>query len=43
MKAHEKGICAFYSELGYGYSGSGSAIPRFAPIVFEIEIVDYKE
>ncbi len=43
MKAHEKGVCAFYSNLGYGYSGSGSAIPRFAPIVFEIEIVDYTE
>lgn len=43
MKSHEKGICAFYSSLGYGYSGSGDAIPRFTPIVFEIEIVDYSE
>lgn len=43
LKSHEKGICAFYSNLGYGYSGSGNAIPSFAPIVFEIEVVDYSE
>ncbi|MBP5218760.1 MAG: FKBP-type peptidyl-prolyl cis-trans isomerase [Bacteroidales bacterium] len=43
LKAHEKGICAFYSSLGYGYSGNGNAIPSFAPIVFEIEVVDYTE
>ncbi len=40
MKAYEKGICAFYSGLGYGYSGSGSSIPAYSPISFEIEIVD---
>lgn len=40
MKAYEKGVCAFYSYLGYGYSGSGDAIPRYAPLTFEIEIVD---
>lgn len=43
LKAYEKGICAFYSALGYGYSGSGNAIPRFAPLTFEIEIVDKEE
>ncbi len=40
MKAYEKGVCAFYSYLGYGYSGSGSTIPKYAPLTFEIEIVD---
>lgn len=40
LKKHEKGICAFYSTLGYGYTGSGNSIPKFAPIVFEIEVVD---
>lgn len=40
MKAHEKGVCAFYSALGYGYSGSGSSIPKYAPLSFEIEVVD---
>jgi hypothetical protein len=43
MKAYEKGVCAFYSYLGYGYSGSGDAIPAYAPLSFEIEIVDYDE
>ncbi|MBR4756828.1 MAG: FKBP-type peptidyl-prolyl cis-trans isomerase, partial [Bacteroidales bacterium] len=37
---HEKGVCAFYSQLGYGASGSSGAIPAYAPIVFEIEAVD---
>lgn len=40
MKAYEKGVCAFYSFLGYGYSGSGKTIPKYSPLVFEIEIVD---
>jgi FKBP-type peptidyl-prolyl cis-trans isomerase len=34
-----KAIGVFYSDLGYGYSGSGS-IPAYAPLVFEIEIVE---
>lgn len=40
MKAYEKGVCAFYSYLGYGYNGSGNAIPAYTPLSFEIEIVD---
>lgn len=43
LKSYEKGICAFYSALGYSYSGSGSVIPKFAPLTFEIEIVDKEE
>ncbi len=43
MRPYERGICAFYSSLGYGYSGSGSSIPSFAPLVFEIEVVDEPE
>ena len=43
LKSYEKGICAFYSALGYKYSGSGNVIPKFAPLTFEIEIVDKEE
>ena len=28
---------------GYKYSGSGNVIPKFAPLTFEIEIVDKEE
>ena len=37
-----KAIGVFYSDLGYGYNGSGS-IPSYAPLVFEIEIVEKPE
>ena len=40
LRPYEKVICAFYSTLAYGYSGKDSLIPRFAPLVFEIEVVD---
>lgn len=39
MKAMEKGVGIFYSNLGYGYSGSGASIPAYAPLIFEIELV----
>ena len=40
LRPYEKAICAFNSQIGYGYSGSGTTIPPFAPLVFEIEVVD---
>ena len=43
MKAFEKGVGIFYSTLGYSYSGSGKAIPGYAPLIFEIEIVEKPE
>ena len=33
----------FISALGYNYSGSGASIPAYAPLIFEIEIVDKPE
>jgi len=40
MRPGEKGITAFYSELGYGSSGSSSTIPSYAPLSFTIELVE---
>lgn len=42
MRPYEKGRCIFYSELGYGYSGKGS-IPKYSPLIFDIEVVDKPE
>lgn len=39
----EKGVGMFYSNLGYGSSGSGSTIPAYAPLIFEIELVENPE
>lgn len=39
MQAMEKGIAIFYSPLGYAHTGSGSTIPAYSPLIFEIEIV----
>ena len=43
MRPMEKVVCAFYSGLGYSYSGSGSSIPKYTPLVFEIEAVETPE
>lgn len=37
-----KAVGVFYSPLGYSYDGNGS-IPAYAPLVFEIEIVEKEE
>ena len=36
-------ISEFYAGLGYGNSGSGTAIPAYAPLRFDFEIVRKKE
>lgn len=38
MRKGSKAIGMFYSELGYGYSGSTN-IPGYSPLIFEIEFV----
>lgn len=40
MRAYEKGVGIFYSDLGYKHSGSGKQIPGYTPLIFEIQIVD---
>ena len=43
MRSMEKGVGVFYSNLGYQYSGSGASIPGYAPLIFEVEIVEKPE
>ncbi len=43
MKAGEKGLCIFYSGLGYGLSGQGDMIPGFSPLIFEIQMLGKNE
>ncbi len=43
MRAFEKGVGIFYSDLGYTHSGSGKSIPGYSPLIFEIEIVKKPE
>ncbi len=40
MNDKETAVGVFYSNLGYGSSGSGTSIPGYAPLEFEISIVD---
>ncbi len=39
MSSNEKGVGIFWSQLGYSTGGNGSAIPGYAPLIFEIELV----
>jgi len=41
LKKAGKGTFFIPSALGYGPSGSGSAIPANAPLIFEIELVNF--
>lgn len=43
VRAYEKATAIFYSELGYGTSSSGDAIPGYSPLRFDIEVVDKPE
>ena len=40
MGPYAKGTSVFYSTIGYGTSGSGSSIPAYAPLRFDIEVVN---
>jgi FKBP-type peptidyl-prolyl cis-trans isomerase len=40
MRLGEKATIVFPSAIGYGTNGSGSTIPPYAPLVFDIEIVE---
>lgn len=40
MKRYEKCFAMFFSDYGYGSAGSGNTIPSYAPLIFEIEMVD---
>ncbi len=42
MLLGERGIAIFPSTLGYGERGSSPNIPSFAPLVFEVELVNVK-
>ena len=40
MKTGEKATVIFYSGYGYSYSGSGTSIPAYCPLIFELQIVE---
>lgn len=40
LHPYEKARTAFYSLLGYNYTGTGGAIPPFAPLIFDIQVVE---
>lgn len=43
MHPYEEGIALFISIYGYGSSGSGTAIPAYCPLCFEIKMTDAPE
>lgn len=40
MRRYGKSVGIFYSDLGYGDTGSGNKIPGYSPLLFEVEIVE---
>jgi len=43
MRSYEKTLVMFSSDYGYGSSSSGTTIPAYSPLIFEIEYVDKPE
>ena len=43
MRSMEKGTALFTSGLGYSSSGSGSKLPGYCPLRFDIEMVEVEE
>lgn len=43
MEKGEEGLLLIPSHLGYGARGAGSDIPPFAVLIFEVELVNFKE
>ena len=43
MRAGEKGICVFYSGLGYGLNSTGNSIPPISPLMFEVQMLGKNE
>lgn len=42
MKVGEKATLVFPSAIGYGTTGSGTKIPPYAPLIFNVEVVSVK-
>lgn len=42
MKVGEKATLVFPSAIGYGKTGSGTKIPPYAPLIFNVEVVSAK-
>ena len=40
MHHGEEGTAVFWSDLGYGAGGSGSSIPAYSPLRFDIEVLE---
>lgn len=43
MDNNQEVVSFFSSDMGYGASGSGNAIPPYSPLVFHVTIVEYDE
>lgn len=40
LHPYEKARTCFYSLIGYSYTGSGGSIPPYAPLIFDIRVVE---